>query len=77
MRTSAGRQFIRFLAVGLANTVATYALFVALGLIIAPQIAYAIAFVLGLVWVTVGSSRYVFHARSSPRVLLFAAWYLC
>lgn len=63
--------------VGGLNTLITYAIFIALGLIIPPWLAYAIAFAVGLVWVTFGSSRIVFRAQArSLRLALFCAWYL-
>lgn len=70
-------QILRFLIVGGANTLATYAIFIILGLFIPAWIAYTVAFALGLVWVVFGSSRFVFkgdHGRR--RLLLFAGWYL-
>lgn len=71
------RQVVRFVIVGGINTLLTYLVFVGLGLLIEPWIAYTIAFALGLAWTSIGSSRYVFGARFSlPRVLLFAACYL-
>ena len=68
---------VRFLIVGGINTVLTYAIFVGLGLVIPPPIAYSIAFALGLLWVVFGSSRIVFRSTGGGRRLAaFAAWYL-
>jgi putative flippase GtrA len=70
-------QFARFLVVGGANTLLTYAIFTGLGLLIEPWIAYTIAFALGLVVTSTASSRFVFRARFSLlRLLLFVASYL-
>lgn len=70
-------QAIRFIFVGLANTLVTYVIFFALGLVMEPWIAYTIAFFVGLLWVVFGSSRIVFKAETSPvRLVKFAAWYL-
>jgi putative flippase GtrA len=72
-RRDAG-QILRFLIVGGSNTLVTYAVFVVLGLFIPPWIAYTIAFAIGLVWVALGSSRFVFQAQFSlKRVTLFIA----
>ena len=49
------QQVVRFLAVGVVNTVATYALFVGLGLVMSAALAYTIAFALGLCWVAFGT----------------------
>ena len=71
------RQLARFLIVGGTNTVLTYAIFVVLGLLIEPWIAYTVAFALGLVWTSIGSSRFVFGVRFSlRRVSLFTGCYL-
>jgi len=68
---------MRFLIVGGSNTLVTYAIFVGLGLIIDPGLAFTIAFVIGLVWVTAGSSRFVFRgATSAKRIAVFLGWYL-
>lgn len=70
-------QILRFLIVGGTNTVVTYALFIGLGLLIEPWVAYTIAFFSGLTWTVFGSARFVFRASLSiPRLLLFSAWYL-
>jgi putative flippase GtrA len=71
------RQLLRFLIVGGANTVVTYAVFTGLGLLIEPWIAYTVAFAIGLVGTSIASSRFVFRARFSLiRVLLFVGSYL-
>lgn len=76
-RGGARGQMIRFLILGGTNTLVTYALFVGLGLFISAWIAYTIAYMVGLAWTTLGSSRFVFRARfSARRVLVFTAWYL-
>lgn len=42
------------------------------------EIAYSIAFLLGLAWVVLGSSRFVFGGQHSvKRLVLFAIAYLC
>jgi putative flippase GtrA len=70
-------QILRFLIVGGANTLATYAVFIVLGLFMPAWIAYTIAFALGLAWVVFGSSRFVFKGEhGGRRLLLFAGWYL-
>jgi putative flippase GtrA len=71
------RQALRFLLVGGLNTVGTYAIFVLLGLVMDPGVAYTIAFLIGLAWVVFGSSRLVFRSEhGSRRLLMFLAWYL-
>ena len=71
------RQLVRFLLIGGTNTLLTYAIFVGLGLLIEPWIAYTIAFALGLAWTSIGSSRFVFRASFAlRRILLFAGCYL-
>jgi len=71
------RQALRFLLVGGANTLATYAIFIALGLFMPAWLAYTIAFAIGLAWVVFGSSRYVFKGEHGKRkLLMFAGWYL-
>lgn len=76
-RTEQWRRGGRFLVVGLANTVATYSIFVVLGLLIPPEAAYTVAFLVGLAWVSFGTSRFVFRSRGRPwRIASFAAVYL-
>ncbi|MDF1604299.1 GtrA family protein [Nocardioides sp. YIM 152315] len=70
------RQLARFLVVGGINTLATYALFIVLATMMPAWLAYTLAYVLGLVWVVLGTSRFVFGAASRSRLLAFAAWYV-
>ena len=76
MTDSVRRQGLLFLIVGGANTAFVYSLFVMLGLVMSASVAYTIAFVAGLTWVIFGTSRVVFKARSTPRMLGFGALYL-
>ncbi len=70
-------QVVRYLIVGGTNTLITYAIFIGLGLIIPPPIAYSIAFAAGLVWAVVGSAKFVFKtSRRAWTLLVFCAWYL-
>src|SRR6478672_4793412 len=55
-------QGARFVAFGALNTLATYALYCVLVAFIAPQVAYAIVFALGIGLAYVLNSRYVFAA---------------
>lgn len=74
---STPKQILRFLLVGGINTVATYTVFFALALVLPVEIAYTIAFVVGLAWVVLGSSRVVFGGRHSVlRLTLFAVAYI-
>lgn len=77
MRDGVRGQALRYLVIGGLNTLVTYALFIGLGLVMDPGIAFTIAFLAGLVWVVFGSSRLVFRAAHSPlRLLAFAGFYL-
>lgn len=70
-------QAIRYVLVGGTNTVLTYALFIGLGLVIPPGIAFTVAYMIGLLWVVFGSSKLVFQSDNSPkRLVTFALWYL-
>jgi len=70
-------QIARFLVVGGFNTLITYAIFVGLGLFIDSGLAFTIAFLVGLVWVTFGSSRFVFQGgTTAKRIAVFLGWYL-
>lgn len=70
-------QLVKFVIIGGINTLLTYAIFIGLGLLIEPWIAYTIAFAVGLAWTSIGSSRFVFGARFAlTRILLFAGCYL-
>jgi putative flippase GtrA len=57
------RSFARFLAVGVANTAASYALFVALELVLPYLAAYAIAYAAGILLSYVLNTGVVFRVR--------------
>lgn len=61
--STARGQALRFIAFGGLNTLVTYALYCALVTFIAPQVAYAIVFMLGIALAFVLNSKYVFGAR--------------
>ena len=59
-RWRAGGQGARFIAAGALNTLVTYALYCVLVAFIAPQVAYAIVYVLGIGIAYVLNARFVF-----------------
>jgi putative flippase GtrA len=72
---------VRFIAFGALNTLATYALFCVLVAFIAPQVAYAIVYVLGIGLAYLLNSRFVFatplRARSAALYpLVYVAQYV-
>jgi putative flippase GtrA len=76
-RPSETRSFARFLLVGIANTVASYGLFVALELVLPYLIAYAIAYVAGIGLSYLLNTRIVFRvARSWSTFLRFPLVYV-
>lgn len=56
-------QFARFLVVGVANTAASYALYLFLLLFLDYRVAYTLAYVTGFVWGYLAHARFVFGAR--------------
>ena len=60
-------QFARFLVVGAANTVASYALYLILLLAVDYRVAYSIAYVAGLAGGYWAHARFVFGARPGTR----------
>ncbi len=81
-RSSAGAaslagQAARFVAVGLANTLVTAAIFYGLSFALPAGVAYTIAFGLGVGFAVVVTPRFVFLARPPVRRrAAYAAWYL-
>ena len=68
---------IRFVLFGAVNTALTYLIYCLLVFVLHPQIAFAVAFVIGIVLAYIGNSRYVFRqaltwkiARTYPLVYL-------
>ena len=76
IRRLLSHRAVRFLVVGGINTVATYGIYVALGLIVEPWLAYTIAYLVGLAWVAFGTSRLVFASRHVGHIAKFMGWYL-
>ena len=67
----------RFIILGSMNTALTYSFFIGLSFLIAPALAYTIAFASGLFMITFKSNKLVFRGKDSwPRRLTFLACYL-
>ncbi len=65
-----GRQFVRFVQVGVTNTVGTYLLYLALILILPYVAAYSITFVVGVLFSAWLNARYSFTTRLTGRTLV-------
>jgi putative flippase GtrA len=76
-RGSTSGQVVRFVAVGVINTVVTGAIFLALSTVVAPALAYTVAFAAGVIFALVVTPRFVFSERTAPsRRAIYGAWYL-
>ena len=64
------QQFVRFLQVGVANTVATYVLYLALIQVMPYVIAYSATFVVGVLFSAWLNARYSFTNRLTGRTLV-------
>ena len=76
-RHGTGKQFALFLLMGLVNTAfgyAVYALLVWLGL--APRVALALSFAIGVVWNYFTHARIVFQQRGFDRLLPYVGAYV-
>ncbi len=72
-----GRQFMRFVIIGVINTafgVGLYSFLVLIGL--APQPALALAFVIGVLWNFMLHGRFVFASRGLSRLPHYALAYV-
>jgi putative flippase GtrA len=70
-------QAVRFVAVGGANTALTGAIFLALSAVVAPVIAYTIAFAAGVLFAMIVTPRAVFAGPATrTRRAAYAAWYV-
>jgi putative flippase GtrA len=58
-----GFEFLRFVGVGVANTAATYALFLGLNLVLHYQVAYGIAYATGVAISYALNTRWVFRRK--------------
>ena len=74
---STREQVLRFALLGGVNTVATGALVALLSLVMQPQVAYTIAFAVGLAVNATLTGRLVFGGSDSPaQRWAYAAWYV-
>jgi putative flippase GtrA len=74
---STGGQLARFVVVGGTNTLVTGAIFLALSGVVAPAIAYSVAFAVGVAFALAVTPRFVFSERTSHnRRAIYGAWYL-
>ena len=70
-------SWLRFLLFGFLNTVVTVGIFVSLGSIILPALAYGVAFFVGLLMVLLLANRWAFHGTEKwGRKVLYLFWYL-
>jgi putative flippase GtrA len=70
-------QLARFVAVGGINTVVTGAIFLALSTVVAPAVAYTVAFGAGVIFALTVTPRFVFSERTAPsRRAIYGGWYL-
>jgi len=75
--TKALGEILRFGALGIVNTVLTGAIFLWLLEVLTAQVAYTIAFGVGVVFAAIATPRVVFAARPSvTRRMAFGAWYI-
>ncbi len=71
------KGWLRFLFFGVGNTLLTFSVFIALGLVLPAATAYAIAFVLGIIAVSTLSNRLIYRGKESWRnKVSYAGWYL-
>ena len=74
---STAGQLMRFVVVGGINTVVTGAIFLALSTVVAPALAYTVAFAAGVIFALTVTPRFVFSERTAPsRRAIYGAWYL-
>jgi putative flippase GtrA len=72
------KRFLRFLVAGAANTALTGTLLLVIAAWVQIDIAYTIVYVIGLVFTTLVTARFVFRLRLTARTALrFVAWYVC
>lgn len=79
LRMSAGSaRFLRFLVVGVANTIVGNALYAAIYLLtpLGPQTSLLLAFWLGVLWNYFTTARFVFRTRGFARLPAYIACYL-
>lgn len=62
-------EFIRYIGVGLSNTLLTLALYWALLFVASHRVAYLAAFLAGVAYTAFANSRFTFRVSSGPRAL--------
>jgi putative flippase GtrA len=76
-RLDTAGQLMRFVGVGAINSLLTGGLFLVLSEVVAPAVAYTIAFLIGVGFAVVVTPRVVFdHRPSSLLRAAYGAWYL-
>jgi len=77
-RSPALARFLRFVLVGVANTIVGNLLYAAIYLLtpLGPQASLLYAFWLGVLWNYVATARFVFRARGFGRLPAYVACYL-
>jgi putative flippase GtrA len=71
------RQSWRFIVFGGVNTLISYSVFIGLGLVLHPALAYSVAFGLSLLAVTFLSNRLIYRGIESwAKKLGYLGWYL-
>lgn len=71
------REWVRFLAVGILNTGLSYGLYLILALVLDYRVAYATAYIFGIVVSYIFNSRWVFRSGFSLRgFLMFPVVYV-
>ena len=61
------RDGLRFIAFGLLNTALTYGIYCLLVFVLAPQLAYFIVYVLGVMFAYIGNAKWVFKGNVSAK----------
>lgn len=70
-------KFIKFVGVGAINTISSYLIYAILALFLSYQVAYAIAFVFGIILSFVLNAKYVFEVQQTlKKFVLFPLVYL-
>jgi putative flippase GtrA len=78
MLTTELKRFLRFVVIGVVNSLLTGALFILIARWVDVDIAYTIVYVVGLIFTTVLVARFVFHRRMKVGTVgRFVIWCVC